>query len=133
MQLTGQPQPPPFNQQVIGPPPRSGGVPPPPPPLINPKPTLSGSTPKPVPKKTIPVDGHSALLESIRSHSKKGLNKVQTINKADPLFERNSKPAVVDQPAFNGFKSGNMSTRKKNPIEDQLNSVLSNFVMPTKK
>jgi len=133
-QSTTQPQPPPFNQQATGAPsPRSGGAPPPPPPIINTKPQLTLNNPKPSSKKPPPVDAHSALLDSIRSHSKKGLNKVETTNKSEKMFEKNSKPSGTNQPSLNGSKPGSVSTRKKNPIEDQLNSVLSNFVMPTKK
>ena len=91
-------------------------------------------------KAVAPPDCRTDLLDSIRNSSQRGLKKVQTVNKTDSQFDKegnssSNKPgkSVTGQ---NMLKSGNGNgtpLRKRNPIEDQLNSVLSNFVMPTKK
>lgn len=149
------PAPPLLNLQTAS----KASVPPPPPPLLNPLPTNKAPLPVPsalkVPFKQKPsiqpmksktpikkpsnqavtttgTEDHSDLLSSIRNSSIKNLKKVETVNKSELRFQKNETVATPRNDIQRGSNCANSIFKKKNMIEDQLNSVLSNFTLPSR-
>lgn len=149
------PAPPLLNPQTAS----KASVPPPPPLLLNP--TSTSKSPAPVssaleapfkqkpsiqPMKkntqvkkpsnlavtTIGTGNHSDLLSSIRNSSLKNLKKVETVNKSELKFQKNETVATPRNDMQRGSNCSNSIFKKRNMIEDQLNSVLSNFTLPSR-